>query len=214
MKIIYPILLLTLLLGACGEVEKPSISLYLASQRGDIEQIERHIKWGSDINALDKDGDAPLHVAAQKGRIVIARLLLRHGADINLKNSRGHTPAYYAILSGRTRLADLLLQQGADVDASKLLLEAAHQNIPDRDAIIFLAAHGADLEARDAKGDTALIIAIRQGNHRLARHLVAEGADVNARDAEGKRAIEIAKQAGLRDIAQLLKRQGAESSEE
>ena len=214
MKIIYPILLLTLLLGACGEVEKPSISLYLASQRGDIEQIERHIKWGSDINALDKDGNAPLHVAAQKGRIAIAQLLLKHGADINLKSSSGYTPIYYAVLAGRTRLADLLLQRGADIDPSNLLLEAAHRDIPDRDAIIYLAAQGADLETRDAQGDTALIIAIRQGNHRLARHLVAEGADVNTEDAGGKKAIEIAKQAGLRDIAQLLKRQGAESNEE
>ena len=210
MKIIYPIMLLTLLLGACGEVEKPTISLYLASQRGDIEQIERHIKWGSDINELNKDGDAPLHVAARKGRIAIARLLLKNGADINLQNAKGHTSAYYAILSGRTRLADLLLKQGASIDASKLLLEAAHEDIPDRDAIIYLAAQGADMEARDAKGDTALIIAIRHGNHRLARHLVTEGADVNASDAGGKKAIEIAKLAGLRDIAQLLKRQGAE----
>lgn len=207
-------MLLTLLLGACGEMEKPSISLYLASQRGDIEQIERHIKWGSDINELDKDGEAPLHVAAQKGRIAIARLLLKHGADIDLQSASGHTPAYYAILSGRTRLADLLLKQGASIDASKLLLQAAHQDIPDRDAIVYLADHGADLETRDAQGDTALIIAIRHGNHRMARHLVTEGADVNVQDTEGKTAIQIAKEAGLRDIAQLLKRQGAESNEE
>jgi ankyrin repeat protein len=207
-------MLLTLLLGACGEMEKPSISLYLASQRGDIEQIERHIKWGSDINELDKDGEAPLHVAAQKGRIAIARLLLKHGADIDLQSASGHTPAYYAILSGRTRLADLLLKQGASIDASKLLLQAAHRDIPDRDAIVYLAAHGADLETRDAQGDTALIIAIRHGNHRMARHLVTEGADVNVQDTEGKTAIQIAKEAGLRDIAQLLKRQGAESNEE
>lgn len=214
MKIIYPIMLISLLLGACSDMEKPSISLYLASQRGDIEQIERHIKWGSNINELDKDGNAPLHVTAQKGRIAIARMLLKHGADINLENAMRHTPLYYAILSGRTRLADLLLKEGASLDASKLLLQAAHQNIPDRDAVIYLAAHGANLEARDPQGDTALIIAIRNGNHRLARHLVAEGADVNVRDAEGNMAIQIAKQAGLRDIAQLLKRQGAESAEE
>lgn len=207
-------MLLTLLLGACGQVEKPSISLYLASQRGDIEQIERHIKWDSDINALDKDGDAPLHVAAQKGRIAISRLLLKHGADINLANASGHTPAYYAILSGRTRLADLLLKQGAVIDASKLLLEAAYRDVPDRDAVSYLVSHGANLETRDAQSDTALIIAIRRGNHRLARHLVAEGADVNVQDAKGKTAIQIAKQTGLRDIAQLLKRQGAESAEE
>lgn len=207
-------MLLTLLLGACEQVEKPDISLYLASQRGDIEQIERHIKWGSDINELGKDGYAPLHVAAQKGRIAIAQLLLRHGANINQPSAQGHPPVYYAILSGRTRLADLLLKQGAEIDASKLLLEAAHQDIQDRDAVVYLAAQGADLETRDAEGDTALIIAIRHGNHRLARHLVAEGADVNAQDAGGNKAIQIAKQSGLRDIAQLLQRQGAQSNEE
>jgi len=207
-------MLLTLLLVACGQVEKPSISLYLASQRGDIEQIERHIKWGSDINTLDKDGYTPLHVAAQKGRIAITRLLLRHGAEINLPDAGGHTPVYYAILSGRSRLADLLLKQGADMDASQLLLAAAQQDVPDRDAVIYLVNHSADLETQDTQGDTALLIAIRHGNHRLARHLVAQGANVNVRDAQGKTAIQIAKQAGLSDIAQLLKRQGAESAEE
>ncbi len=203
-------MLLTLFVAACGQMEKPTISFYLANQRGDIEQIERHIKWGSDINALDKDGNAPLHVAAQKGRIAITRMLIRHGADINLPGAQGHSPAHYAILSGRTRLADLLLKQGATIDVNSMLLDAAHQNIPERDAVVYLAIHGANLEVKDAQGDTALIIAIRHGNHRLARHLVAEGADVNVRDAKGKTAIQIAKQTGLRDIAQLLKRQGAE----
>lgn len=207
-------MLLTLLLAACGQVEKPSISLYLASQRGDIEQIERHIKWKSDINALDKDGESPLHVSARKGRIAITRLLIRHGADINLLDTHGHTPIHYAILSGRTRLADVLLKQGANINADKMLLDAAHQGIPDRDAIVYLAAQGANLEVTDPQGDTPLIIAIRSGNHRMARHLITQGVNVNVLDAKGKSAIEIANQTGLRDIAQLLKRQGAESSED
>ena len=186
-------MLLTLLLGACGQVEKPSISPYLASQRGDIEQIERHIKWGSDINALDKDGESPLHVSARKGRIAITRLLIRHDADINLPDSHGHTPIYYAILSGRTRLADVLLKQGANIDPDSMLLDAAHSGIPDRDAVAYLTAQGANLEIKDPQGDTPLIIAIRGGNHRLARHLITQGANVNAVDAKGQAVLKLSK---------------------
>ncbi len=49
----------------------------------------------------------------------------------------------------------------------------------DRDTVRFLLERGADTEQRNSDGDTALLIAIRQDNHRLATHLVNQGADVN-----------------------------------
>ncbi|WP_456404824.1 ankyrin repeat domain-containing protein [Thiolapillus sp.] len=209
MKTLRLTILLTLLLTACGAPEKPTITLYLAMQRGDIEQIERHIAWGSDMNQLDRDGFAPLHVAVRKGRLAITRLLLKHGVDVNVQDARGHTPMYHAVLGARPRIADLLLKSGAQIDATAWLLDAARKGISEREVIRYLAQHGANLEARDSKGDTPLLIAIRQGNHKLAKHLVNFGADVTVTDAAGKTALEIAKSLDLRDIALLLQRNGA-----
>ncbi|HID46111.1 MAG TPA: hypothetical protein EYP34_10190 [Chromatiaceae bacterium] len=210
MKTITPliILLLFLLIG-CSEPEKPTVTLYLAMQRGDIEQIERHIAWGTDMNQLDRDGHAPLHVAVRKGRIAITRLLIKEGVDVNIKDTKGHTAMYHAVFTANPRIADLLLEAGANLDATALLLEIVQQGIKEREAIRYLVNHGANLEVRDSNGDTPLLIAIRKGNHKLAKHLVNFGANVTVTDAGGKTALEIAKSLDLSDIALLLRRNGA-----
>jgi ankyrin repeat protein len=209
MKTTLPLLLALLLLGGCGAPEKPTVTLYLAMQRGDIEQIERHIKWGSDMNRLNRDGYAPLHMAVMNGRTAIVRLLLKNGVEVNRPDKDGHTPLWHAVLGGHTIIADLLLKAGAKMEATAWLLDAARLGVRKRDAIEYLVRHGANLGARNQNGDTPLLIAIRQGNHKLAKHLVNGGADVTVRDASGKTALEIANSLGLRDIALLLKRNGA-----
>ena len=73
---------------------------------------------------------------------------------------------------------------------------------------------GADLETRDAEGDTPLLIAVQRGNHRLARHLINHGADVNTRNTAGQTVLQIANNLGLGDIAQLLVRNGAQTLSE
>ena len=209
MKTILPLLLALLLLGGCGAPEKPTVTLYLAMQRGDIEQIERHIRWGTDMNRLNRDGYTPLHVAVMNGRTAIVRLLLKNGVEVDRLDKDGHTPLWHAVLGGRTIIADMLLKGGARMDATVWLLDAAHRGVRKREAIEYLVRHGADLEQRDGKGDTPLLIAIRQGNHKLAKHLVNAGADVTVKDASGKTVLQIANSMGLRDIALLLKRNGA-----
>jgi len=200
--------LLALLLSACSAPDRPSISLYLAVQRGDLDQIERHIHWGSDINQLGPDGQRPLHVAASMGRVAITQLLIRTGTDIEAVNLRGRTPLQEAVLAGRIQVAGVLRKAGATLDADAMLLAAAAEGTTDRDIVNYLVQQGANLEVRDANGDTALLLAIRQGNHRLVRHLVSAGADVNAENA-GDNALAIAQRLGFGDIAQLLQRQGA-----
>ncbi len=202
-------LLFLLLLGGCSAPDQPSISLYLAVQRGDVDQIERHIYWGSDIDQLDPDGNRALHVAASQGRQIIVQILLKHGADTNLPDQADHKPLYYALLAGRTQLAELLVTNGAQFDADQLLLAMAVASVSDRDVIRYLVKQGANLETIDNTGQTALVIAVTHDNHRLLRHLIDQGADVNARSADGHSALWIANQLKLGDIAHPLKRNGA-----
>ena len=70
-------LIMLLLLTGCAEPDRPTVSLYLAVQRGDIDQIERHIYWGANINQPDPEGQMPLHVAAREGQWVVVELLLK-----------------------------------------------------------------------------------------------------------------------------------------
>lgn len=201
--------MLLLTVAACSEPDRPSITLYLAVQRGDLDQLERHIHWGTDINSALPNGQYPLHVAAEKGRIVMVKTLLKHGAEIDAADAAGATALELAVLAGRTQIAELLLGAGARLDASQLLLKAADADATDRDTLRFLIVHGADTEQRNADGDTALLIAIRRDNHRLATHLVRAGAEVNVQAADGRSALALARELGFAELIQLLERNGA-----
>ena len=210
-KLLLTALLMSLLLvtTGCSEPDRPSISLYLAVQRGDLDQLERHIFWESDINAQLPNGLYPLHVAAEKGRIILVRTLLEHGAAIDQTSQQGDTPLELAILNGRTQIAEVLLAEGATLDASALLLKGARAGITDRDTVRFLIERGADTEFRDDTGDTSLMVAIRQDNHRLATHLVNQGADVNVLGKDGRSALAVARELQFGELISLLERQGA-----
>lgn len=208
MRYIYTLLVL-LALSACDALDKPTISLYLAVQRGDIDQVERHIHWQTDINAAFPNGRYPLHEAAEKGRIIILRSLVKHGAKLNTPDNSGATAIGLAILSGKTQAADILLKAGAKYDASALLLQAAQRNLTDRDIVRFLVRHNADIETQDADGNTPLLLAVAQNNHRLAQHLIEQGADVNAQGKNGQSVLRTAQQKASDEIQQLLLRHGA-----
>lgn len=203
------LLLPALLSAGCSEPDRPSVSLFLAVQRGDLDQLERHIYWKSDINAQLPNGLYPLHVAAEKGRIILVRTLLEHDARIDEESIDGDTPLELAILNGRTQIAELLLTEGATLDASALLIKAATAGVTDRDTVRFLIERGADTEHRDEGGDTPLMIAIRQDNHRMATHLVNRGADVNVTGKDGQSALAVARALRFGELISLLERQGA-----
>lgn len=200
---------LALLVAACSEPDRPKVTLYLAVQRGDLEQLERHIYWGTDIDAQLPNGKLPLHIAAEKGRFSMVRTLLKHDADINAKSADGDTALDLAILTGRTQVAEMLIAEGATLDPSTLLLRAAEIGVTDRDIVRFLVERGADTAVRNAAGDTALLIAIRQDNHRLATHLVNQGADVNVAASDGQSALALARSLGVGELIALLERSGA-----
>jgi ankyrin repeat protein len=208
-RVLLSLLLLPLFLTACSEPDRPTIGLYLAVQRGDIDQIERHIYWGADINQQNVDGETPLHVAAAKGRMVVVKLLLKHSAEIDAADRDGHSPLYGAVMADRTQVAQYLVEQGAAIDPDRLLMEVVDSGVTDRDVVEFLLANGADINHLDASGRTPLILAIIKSERLLTKRLIAHGADVNKPGGSGKTPLQLATDGGNQEIIRLLKRNGA-----
>ena len=60
---------------------------------------------------------APLHYAASRGHTEIVRILLANDADANIAEGRNRRPLYEAAFHGRLDIAEMLLAAGAELDA-------------------------------------------------------------------------------------------------
>ena len=208
-RLLLLLMLPMLFMAACSDPDRPTIGLYMAVHRSDLDQIKRHIFWGTDINQTDANGQTPLHVAAEKGRLIVAKLLLEHGANIEGKDSEGHPPIHAAVMAGRTQIAQLLIGKGAQFNTNNLLYHAVQKNVADRDVIEFLIQHGADINQVHKDGLTPLLEAINHDHRALVKLLIINGADVNKPSSGGKMPLQAARQRKNSSIIRLLQRNGA-----
>ena len=77
------------------------------------------------------------------------------------------------------------------------------------DAVAALLEAGADPDATDAEGRSALLVAAWHGRARVVELLLAAGADAAARDHHGRSAAELARRAGMSGLARRLRGAGS-----
>jgi truncated hemoglobin YjbI len=129
-------------------------------------------------------GRTLLHAASAAGCMEIVRPLLRLGMDPNVLDAVGHTPLYSTAneCGGKTgpAVVEALLAAGADVNARGGVTRATPLHIAARRGFVKIAQtlldHGAEINARDNKGDTPLQRAINCRRREVARLLEAHGA--------------------------------------
>ncbi|MBD3919478.1 ankyrin repeat domain-containing protein [Paenibacillus sp. PR3] len=159
-----------------------------AIQTGTISTLQQLIETNASLaNAESKDGLTPLGFAAHYGNIDAVQILINHNADVNaVSHSKlSFIPSNTALHSS--------LAGARNIDVIKLFL--AHQaqtNIFDSnghtcvhtaafhddnlDIIRLLVDHGADVNAKVEGGDSALALAVQQGNNRVVELLRQLGA--------------------------------------
>jgi ankyrin repeat protein len=213
-----PLLLVAVLLAlvpaGCGKPAAPTVNLFRAVQVDDLDQIKRHVAWGTDLNQPDANGDRPLHLAARAGQVAIARELVDHGASLVAPDRAGRSPLELALSRGRTQVAALLVQAGAPLDAQAMLFTLVQSGVWDRDSFDFLLRRGADLNRLDAEGLGPLHRAVTLGHLETVKRLIARGADVNRPDRAGKTPLALAfaldpKQPNTAAIRAALQQSGA-----
>lgn len=204
---------LAAMLGGCGKPDQPTVNLYLALERGDLDQLKRHIAWGTDVLSPLPDGRTPLQIVAADGREGFVELLLEQGADPEARGADGHNAMETALINGRVQVATLLAPRGKPIDANALLLVLAQHGTRDRFALSFLLQRGGNLNTRGPDGDTPLLIAVRRNDRVFVRHLLDRGADPFVTDAKGKSALAVAEELRHEDVARLLRGQGPGTGE-
>jgi serine/threonine-protein phosphatase 6 regulatory ankyrin repeat subunit B len=85
-----------------------------ACAKGRLDEAERLIDKGADVNAGDRYRDTALMAAAGAGRAAMVELLLERGANIDAQDMTGMTALMDAACAGHIDVLKVLLDHGAD----------------------------------------------------------------------------------------------------
>lgn len=106
--------------------EKGYTGLILAAYHGQRDAVEQLLAAGADACAQDHRGNTALMGAIFKGELQIARRLLDAKCNPDQRNASGQTAAMYAALFQRTAVLDTLKAQGADLEAKDAMGNSVH----------------------------------------------------------------------------------------
>lgn len=187
--------------------------LSLAATNRDLAMTRALLKAGADVNAKLPSGTTVLMTAARTGNPEIVRLLIEHGADVKAKGQAyGETALIWAVQENHPEAAQVLIAHGAEVNGrtdaikrekDRFGLEGVLTILPHGDwtplmyaarqgsleAAQTLVKAGADVNAADPDGATALMVAIINGHYDTAAMLADKGANPNITDAAGMGAL-------------------------
>jgi ankyrin repeat protein len=154
-------------------------ALIAAASKGHARTVAALLKLGARAEVVDGEGRTALMHASESGNLEVMAALLDGGADVNGGLPLG-TPLVVAASSGKIAAVKLLLQHHAEVDKPfrieelegvTALMAAAIEG--KEDVVRLLVQAGADLEARNSGGATALDLARTAGKEGVAAFLLA-----------------------------------------
>ena len=113
--------------GLRNRTTKSNSTIWKAAEEGDVEEIERHIESGVDVNAYSPSHGTPLSVAAYNGNTDVVRSLLRRRAKVNNGFAGRHETALHSAAErGYETIVLCLLDHGADLNAQVSGVSALH----------------------------------------------------------------------------------------
>ncbi len=183
-----------------------ALSLAERNQYADIAHTLRQAGARKESVYTSLNLDDALIKASRNGDTDKVVQLFDEGARANVKNRAGVTPLLEAALAGHTSVVKVLVEHGAKVNT-----------VPDglRDwAISSSSIPMADQEVVQAasRGDTALIIAVRNARTETVRYLLDHGADINRPNHRNETALFVAAELGRGDITRLMLGKGADAN--
>ena len=140
------------------------------------------LQFGADANHANSRASHPLILASKNGHTEIVEMLVENGAK-NIKGNYGYTALQHAIENGHTETARRLIELGDNVNRhyhsvphNTPLIEASEKGYIK--IVEMVLENGADVNAKNGDGDTAVMLASKNGHNDivklLQRYIVAQ----------------------------------------
>lgn len=136
--------------------------------------------------------------ACYMGDTVVVKDLIARGADIDATDSYGSTPLANAAVAGNRDIYELLIEMGATFGLFECSAAGDVQRVKK------LIAKGADVNATNKVGSTALMLASRDSGLEVMEILIDSGANIDTQNSQGRTALMNAAKNGQRKAIRLL----------
>eukprot|EP00116_Pleurobrachia_bachei_P002050 sb/3462312/ len=169
-------------------------ALHLAALNNHKTVAEIMIREGNcDINIRNGRLQTPLILAVSQGHTAIVELLVEHNCEELLEKLAAAEPSFTTQIE---QAVDLLVRQEGLVDIKKddgfSALHLAALNNHKTVAEIMIREGNCDINIRNGRLQTPLILAVSQGHTAIVELLVEHNCEVDARDEEGDTALHLA----------------------
>lgn len=192
--------------------------LFYASLWGITETMHFLIDRGEDMNHVGGLYGSPLSAAAAHGHQDAVSLLIKKGANVNIVGGKYGTAIQTAAAQGKAKILENLLENKAEVNlvggwshTSALVLASKISNKKTSESVIrMLVDAGADLNATDPEGVTALHAAALNGSINVLKLLIDKNAKLDMQDVEGSTPLLLAMLQSRHTAAKCLIESGAD----
>ena len=151
--------------------------LHIAVTKSNIDLVTLILDQDVNIDSVTIGGKTPLHIAVDKHDEAIIQKLLSHNADPRLKDAPGNTSLHLAVQIKQEARSEPV--QAITSYTSPLPICYHTCSVQTVQAII---DHGADVNAVNNRGETALWFACVDGQDSFVKILIDAGADPNIVD--------------------------------
>lgn len=178
----------TPLFAACGRIWSVDLDTNIKAPAPSTDGVKAAIiaclvEHGAPVNAASPRGGTALHTASGAGDDTAVSALLERGASVDARDRSGETALSLAVYFRHRSTVALLLARGASANTANTDLGMTPLHIAahgmdagaDVEIIKLLIANGAQVNARDLRGHTALRIAARGGEKEAAAILRENG---------------------------------------
>ncbi|XP_048247996.1 ankyrin repeat domain-containing protein 50-like isoform X1 [Haliotis rufescens] len=192
--------------------------LYVASRRGNLEEVKRVLSRDIDVNCRWGQWSwTPVTTAARWGHSDVVELLVSKGADVSLVDKDGDNILRLACMGGHLETVEFVLSLNVvDINSrgggsqTPVMTAAEWRH---RDVVELLVSKGADVSLVDVNGDNILHWACRAGHLATVKFVLSLNVvDINSRGWGSRTPVMRAALRRHRDVVELLVSKGADVS--